>query len=449
MNTKNFINTLEEYKNDTHNVLLQDTDYETLLKMKNLISSLSHKINNQIKKYNNCTTKCYMCKKFIQDNEKHMCYNTMCISCGNKNFLKRNIIKNYNGKIAIVTGGRIKIGYYTALQLLRCNVRVVTTTRFAYDALCRYKAENDFDKWKHNLEIYQIDFRSLYHVVEFVNDIKRKYPQIDILINNAAQTIRRKKEFYNNVHTLEDYAQNSENTVDDLHSVKKIYNTFDNNGNNNYDTDEISLLNMNNKVLDYDNNINNNINIIDMTKEIHTNAIDIINIFDNRHKYDNSKTDEHGQLLDLSNHNTWTTTLVDVNIIEYMEFHIINCLVPFYLNSKLKENMTKHGNEYSWIINVSSMEGCFNTYKTINHPHTNMAKAALNMMTRTCGKDYIDSNIVMLSVDTGWNTIMTPNSYDKTSPLDCIDGMARILDPIFNNLTKPGIFYKDFCEKDW
>lgn len=129
---------------------------------------------------------------------------------------------------------------------------------------------------------------------------------------------------------------------------------------------------------------------------------------------------------------------------------MINTIVPFHLNKELKQMLTKNNGEYSWIINVSSMEGSFSRKgKTHFHPHTNMAKAALNMMTRTCGSDYIKSNIVMVSVDTGWNNIEQPLSYQYESPLDCEDGAARVLDPIYRELKKHSIFYKNFEITNW
>lgn len=53
-----------------------------------------------------------------------------------------------------------------------------------------------------------------------------------------------------------------------------------------------------------------------------------------------------------------------------------------------------------FIINVSAMEGKFNRSKTPNHPQTNMAKAALNMMTRTSAQDYAEDLIFMNCADT-------------------------------------------------
>ena len=55
------------------------------------------------------------------------------------------------------------------------------------------------------------------------------------------------------------------------------------------------------------------------------------------------------------------------------------------------------------------MEGIFSRgTKTDRHPHTNMAKAALNMMTLTSARDYVRDGIHMNAVDTGWVTDEDP-----------------------------------------
>jgi NAD(P)-dependent dehydrogenase (short-subunit alcohol dehydrogenase family) len=161
--------------------------------------------------------------------------------------------------------------------------------------------------------------------------------------------------------------------------------------------------------------------------------------------------------------NSWSLKLDQVSTIELLEVQLVNAIAPFLLNSKLKPLMLRSRFERRFIINVSAMEGQFNREsKTPFHPHTNMAKAALNMMTRTSASDYAEDNIFMNSVDTGW--ITDENPYPKKMhlqyergfypPLDIIDGMARLYDPIVQGLKQVetpqfGYFLKDYFPHPW
>ena len=144
---------------------------------------------------------------------------------------------------------------------------------------------------------------------------------------------------------------------------------------------------------------------------------------------------------------------------ECTELLAINALAPFHMNQCFKQ-LLKNANG-AYIVNVSSMEGVFSAEnKSTRHPHTNMAKASLNMMTRTSAKQYAKDNIFMVSVDTGWVTNEFPFnyssldvSYDDDAQLDCIDGACRVLDPVFSyyNGMSPvhGVFLKDYCISRW
>ena len=334
---------------------------------------LSNGLDNEL--YNK--DKCYICKVPLLDVQ------IICSICTVFNNLKRNQTKLLVNKVALVTGGRIKIGFYTALKLLRSGVRVIVTTRFGDDALKRYGAEIDYSFFKDSLDVVECDFTCLKDVNRLISYIKTEYVRIDYLINNAAQTIYRPREFYKYIHNSSDGSSNCSSQLSTYFPPGFV--------------------------------------------------------------------DEHNQQIDLRPVNSWVEKIEDVNIYELVEVLTINTIVPFYITQQLLPCLkSEKGKGYSYVINVSSMEGKFSRYKASTHPHTNMAKASLNMMTRTCGIDLKKNyKIIMVSVDTGWNTIEEPLSYDIKAPLDCIDGAARILDPIYSGLKHPGIFYKDFVKTTW
>ncbi|HCP44439.1 MAG TPA: oxidoreductase, partial [Deltaproteobacteria bacterium] len=154
--------------------------------------------------------------------------------------------------------------------------------------------------------------------------------------------------------------------------------------------------------------------------------------------------------------------LDEVPAVELLEVHLVNAVAPFVLNARLKPLMLKVASRDKHIVNVSAVEGQFyRTFKTARHPHTNMAKASLNMMTRTSAPDYVRDGIHMNSVDTGWVTDEDPvhhadrkrEEHGFHPPLDIVDGAARIVDPIFSGLNTGehlwGRFLKDYKPTDW
>jgi NAD(P)-dependent dehydrogenase (short-subunit alcohol dehydrogenase family) len=172
--------------------------------------------------------------------------------------------------------------------------------------------------------------------------------------------------------------------------------------------------------------------------------------------------DKDRQQIDLRPQNSWVLKLDEVDTLELLEVHLVNSIAPFLLNAQLKPLLLQSPHARKFIINVSAMEGQFNReYKTPFHPHTNMAKAALNMLTRTSAQDYANNQLFMNSVDTGWITEENPHPKKKrkkqhgfVTPLDEIDGMARIYDPIVQGLEKPetplfGHFLKDYQPYPW
>jgi NAD(P)-dependent dehydrogenase (short-subunit alcohol dehydrogenase family) len=171
--------------------------------------------------------------------------------------------------------------------------------------------------------------------------------------------------------------------------------------------------------------------------------------------------DEDLQQIDLRGINSWRLRLHEVETPELLEVHLVNAIAPYVLNARLKPLMAATAGRGKHIVNVSAMEGQFyRATKTDKHPHTNMAKAALNMMTRTSAPDFVRDGIHMNAVDTGWVTDEDPavHAVRKAElgfapPLDVIDGAARILDAIFvGRLTGEhvwGQFLKDYKPAPW
>lgn len=350
-------------------------------------------------------TKCYVCKN-IQTKQQSDTI-SICLSCQNHQSSKREIRANLSEKVAIVTGARVKIGYETAIRLLQCGCTVVVTTRFPADAFRRYQTHEDYLTFKERLTIYAIDLRYMQRIDEFAEFITSVYGRLDILIHNAAQTLRRPKQFFS--HLLEN--EMSFRMIEDKESSKSVT----------------------------------------IVKTQHEDALLPLMDADERF-FPRGRYDEHSEQIDLRPINTWVEPMGSIDMHECAELLTINTLAPFHMNQRFKSIMPSG----SYIVNVSSMEGVFNTIKTPFHPQTNMAKAALNMMTKTAAPTYAKDGIYMVSVDTGWVTNEYPHGHDNRSfaaPLSTLDGACRILDPIFTffntGVPQYGIFLKDYFPSAW
>jgi NAD(P)-dependent dehydrogenase (short-subunit alcohol dehydrogenase family) len=358
---------------------------------------------------------CYICKHSYT--ELHFFYHKLCPTCAELNYQKRYQSLDLTGRVALVTGGRIKIGYQIALKMLRDGAKVIVTTRFPTDAARRFHGEPDFECWHSRLQIYGLDLRHLGAIEAFVRHLNKSEAAIDIIINNAAQTIKRPIAFYQ--HLL---AQEQEE-FNNLLPAK-------------------------------------NINKTNLLKAQLESCEPLLTTHEN---FPIGQYDADGQQLDLRAINSWRLKLDEVSTEEMLEVQLVNAIAPFILNSQLKPLMMRSPFERRFIINVSAMEGQFNRKnKTVHHPHTNMAKAAANMMTRTSASDYARDRIYMNSVDTGWITDENPypqknrlqQERDFYTPLDAIDAMARLYDPIVHGIEEPqtplyGYFLKDYLPHPW
>jgi NAD(P)-dependent dehydrogenase (short-subunit alcohol dehydrogenase family) len=306
--------------------------------------------------------------------------------------------------------------------MLRAGAKVWVTTRFAKDCAIRFSGESDFEVWADRLKIVALDFRNLNAIQSFIQTFSATESHLDIIINNAAQTIKRPAAFYQHLFEIEQ--QSNQSLPEQLQKVLFSDAPF--------------------QFLEHQTEQK----LLSDESDLH---------------FPKGDFDKHKQQIDKRSENSWTLLLEKVTPIEMLETQLVNVTAPFMLNSLLKPMLEKSPFERKFIVNVSAMEGQFNrASKTPNHPHTNMAKAALNMMTRTSAQDYAKDNIFMNSVDTGWITQENPYPTKEklfhedgfVPPLDEIDGMARILDPIFSGLNEPeiplfGHFLKDYKPYFW
>jgi NAD(P)-dependent dehydrogenase (short-subunit alcohol dehydrogenase family) len=385
--------------------------------------------------------RCVVCKQIFSD--RHWYYHQLCQTCGEFNYDKQQEIADLNGKIAIVTGARVNIGYGVCLRLLRSGARVITTTRFPHHAAQKYAQEIDFEAWQDRLQIYPLDLRDLARVEAFTHFVDRVYHHLDIIVNNAAQTIRRPPAYYQ--HLIELESQPVAKLEPKLQSLIAHPETSGDRSRPDLLTPAANLV----PIAPTD--LVANLSLIPMLPE---DTIDPA-------LFPIDKYDRDGNQIDLRSINSWLLRDDEVSIVELLEVHVVNAIAPFVINSRLKGMMTRKPNMDKYIINVSSQEGRFNGVdKPWRHPHTNMAKAALNQMTRTCAKEYAKHRIFMNAVDPGWISFQHPHPIatemiDRGTepPFTIIDAAARICDPIWMGINTGnnqfGRLFKDYQIVDW
>ncbi|KAI9921078.1 hypothetical protein PsorP6_000383 [Peronosclerospora sorghi] len=408
---------------------------------------------------------CYTCK--VKFRNLHNFYDRMCPSCAEFNYKKRFQSADLRGYVAIVTGARVKIGYEITLKLLRSGAMVVATTRFPKDAAFRYVKEKDFEVWRDRLQIYGMDFRDLGIIDRFMDHIEETFGRLDILINNATQTIRRPVHYYN--HLIEnEIAPVSDNM---LHIKQLLRGNLYLLGTTPATSLESSVVSTKEAVI-VKTNGSSSVAIAaalpSAPMSVHLARLPLLvedqQSEDTAKLFPKDQVDNNQQQVDLRTSNSWVKKINDIENLELVEVFAINTMAPFILNKRAIPLLEKSSNPRRFIINVSAMEGKFYRSKTPNHPHTNMAKAAANMMTRTCAEDLSRKGIYMNSVDTGWINDENPRNvavriaenHNFQTPLDEIDAAARVLDPIFalfqdGNTAEPlfGQFLKDYTVSEW
>jgi NAD(P)-dependent dehydrogenase (short-subunit alcohol dehydrogenase family) len=369
---------------------------------------------------------CYTCKNRYTVVDAF--YHQLCPGCALLNRAKRDARTDLTGRRALLTGGRAKIGMYIALRLLRDGAHTTITTRFPNDAVRRFAAMPDSADWLHRLRVVGIDLRDPAQVVALADSVAGHGP-LDILINNAAQTVRRSPGSYAALEAAE--RTRAPEPVDVI--------TFDHVS----DAHPAALAG----------NLDAPPELTRLARTARSASPERIAA--------GTAVDAGGLLPDTAEHNSWSRRVHEVDALELLEVQLCNQTAPFILVSRLRPALAAATARRTYIVNVSAMEGQFSrAYKGPGHPHTNMAKAALNMLTRTSAGEMLERDgILMTAVDTGWITDERPHPTKLRlaqegfhAPLDLVDGAARVYDPIVRGEAGEdvhGCFIKDYAPSDW
>ncbi|HEY1013491.1 MAG TPA: SDR family oxidoreductase, partial [Herpetosiphonaceae bacterium] len=352
---------------------------------------------------------CYVCK--IRFQRRHFWYDQLCQECGDANYARREQRADLGGLTALVTGGRINIGYATVLRLLRNGARVIATSRFPRDAARRFAAEPDSARWLDRLALRGLDLRFLPEVERFAAELRGAYPKLDILINNAAQTVRQPAAYYAPLLA----------------------------GELGPDSVPPALLGV----------------IGDASPGAPDDHPAALATIPPPASYLAALARELAAGGGGAPPNSWTLTLDELPLSELVEAQLVNALAPAVLIQQLKPLLLK--GRPAFIVNVAAAEGQFARAKRPYHPHTNMAKAALNMLTHTAAAGYAAEGVFINSVDPGWVSLQAPAAGDgeppASLPIDLADAAARICAPVFDGLLggapAAGKLFKDYAEAPW
>ena len=349
---------------------------------------------------------CYTCK--AKYTEVDAFYHQLCPTCAALNRQRREARADLTGRRALLTGGRAKIGMYIALRLLRDGARTTITTRFPRDAARRFASMPDSADWLDRLDIVGIDLRQPGQVVELARAVAAEGP-LDILINNAAQTVRRSPDAYALL-----VAGEGDNALPEGPGVRELGAA--------HDLHAVTTLALTAR---------------------------------------STAVDAAGLAPDEVDHNSWTQRVDEVDPVEMLEVQLCNATAPFILISHLRPALAASSARRTYVVNVSAMEGSFGRgYKGPGHPHTNMAKAALNMLTRTSAREMLETDgILMTSGRHGLDHRRAPPHHAAATrrrgfppPLDLSDGAARVHDPIVRGEAGDdvhGVFLKDYAPTTW
>ena len=381
---------------------------------------------------------CYICKQHYTQVDAF--YHQLCPECAAFSHAKREARTDLSGKRALLTGGRAKIGMHIALRLLRDGAHTTITTRFPRDAVRRFSSLDDAPDWLHRLRIVGIDLRDPAQVVGLADAVAQAGP-LDILINNAAQTVRRSPGAYAPLAEAE-LAPLPDGPLPELLTFGHT---------NDPHPQALAASVASHPILAAAASRADELTSAAMTAG--SSSLERLAA--------GTAIDAGGLIPDEQHINSWTQHVDQVEPLEMLEVQLANATAPFILISRLRPAMAASSARRKYVVNVSAMEGVFSRrYKGPGHPHTNMAKAALNMLTRTSAGEMFEADgILMTAVDTGWITDERPH-FTKVrlaeegfhAPLDLVDGAARVYDPIVTGeagVDTYGVFLKDYRPYPW
>ena len=394
---------------------------------------------------------CYICKQDFTLVDAF--YHWLCPSCAAKSHAKREQRTDLTGKRALLTGGRAKIGMYIALRLLRDGADLTITTRFPRDAVRRFAALEDSDDWLHRLKVVGIDLRDPTQVLALADDVAAGGP-LDIIVNNACQTVRRSPGAYSQLVEMESAPLPTDRVLPEMVTFDRVSEAH---------PAAIAGALADVAVAHHEGESAEHAQAMHNAASLTALALKAGNASLEAHLA-GTAVDAGGLLPDLQSTNSWTQVVDEVDPLELLEVQFCNSIAPFLLISRLRPAMreaVRRGARRAYVVNVSAMEGQFSRrYKGPGHPHTNMAKAALNMLTRTsAGEMFETDRILMTAVDTGWITDERPHQEKLRiaaegwhAPLDLVDGAARVYDPIVRGEAGEdlfGRFVKDYEPSPW
>jgi NAD(P)-dependent dehydrogenase (short-subunit alcohol dehydrogenase family) len=399
---------------------------------------------------------CYICKRDYTLVDAF--YHGLCPDCAAMSHAKRDQRTDLTGKRALLTGGRAKIGMYIALRLLRDGAHLTVTTRFPKDAVRRFSAMEDSKDWLHRLKVVGIDLRDPTQVVALTDEVAADGP-LDIIVNNACQTVRRLPGAYS--HLID--GERAPLPGPDFYGHRELPEmiTFDRISEAHPAALAGALAAT--QVAHHDGETAEAALAAHTAASLTQLALTAGSASLEAHLA-GTAIDAGGLIPDIQQNNSWTQVVDEVDPLELLEVQFCNSIAPFLIISRLRPAMraaVQAGARRAYVVNVSAMEGQFSRrYKGPGHPHTNMAKAALNMLTRTSAGEMFESDrILMTAVDTGWITDERPHEEKLRlaaegwhAPLDLVDGAARVYDPIVRGEAGEdlyGCFVKDYQPSPW